>query len=422
VLGTSPDAIDCCEDRSKFSRLLDKLDIDQPPWKALTTLREARQFAESVEYPVLVRPSYVLSGAAMNVASTAQELDTYLQQAAQLSSDYPVVISKFILGAKEIEYDGVAKNGTVLNYAISEHVENAGVHSGDATLVLPAQKLYVETVKRIKKIAARIAMALRISGPFNIQLLSKSNDIKVIECNLRASRSLPFVSKTFNVNFIELATKVMIGSPTRASTIDLTDVDHVCMKVPMFSFTRLQGADPVLRVEMASTGEVACFGETMYDSFLLGLMSTGFKLPNHSILVTAGPLYSKVEFLPAAQLLQRMGFTLYGTPGTVDFFAQHGVKMHILHKPSYVDKSPQILDYLKNKKIDLVINIPHSSDPSELTDGYHIRRTAVDFSIPLITNIKTAVLFAEALERVRKPGFKWPIKSWDEYMREAKLL
>merc|ERR1711871_311279 len=279
IFGTSADSIDNCEDRSRFSKLLDSIGSDQPAWKQVTTLEAAVKFADDVGYPVLIRPSYVLSGAAMNVANDDNDLKTYIQEATSLSTDHPVVITKFILNAKEIEMDAVAMDGKLINYVISEHVENAGVHSGDATLILPPQKLYVETVKRVKRITKRIAAALKISGPFNIQFLSKDNEIKVIECNLRASRSFPFVSKTYNVNFIDLATRIMVGKHVRPKLIDLADIDHVAIKAPMFSFTRLQGADPVLRVEMASTGEVACFGKNKWEAFLKAMLSTGFKLP-----------------------------------------------------------------------------------------------------------------------------------------------
>lgn len=332
-----------------------------------------------------------------------------------------------------------------MNYAISEHIENAGVHSGDATLLLPAQKLYVETVKRIKKIAARIAAALRITGPFNIQFLGKDNDIKVIECNLRASRSFPFVSKTFNLNFIDIATRVMVRAPVKAGQIDLADTDYVCMKVPMFSFTRLQGADPVLRVEMASTGEVACFGATSHEAFLLGLLSTGFKIPKQNILVSAGPLESKLEFLPAARALVRMGYTLFGTPASAAFYASQGVHITALTKPGgptttspvpvtrdqdqdedvqpvEVKHGGDVLSRLRAKDIHLVINMPHSLDAAELTAGYTIRRTAVDFGIPLICNMKNALLLVDALERLKGKHFHFGIKSWQEYMRDSKLL
>lgn len=440
ILGTQAVAIDAAEDRSKFSNLMDEMGIDQAPWKQLTSLEDAQKFAQTVGFPVLVRPSYVLSGAAMNVASSSADLENYLTQAAQLGDDHPVVVSKFITNAKEIEYDGVAKSGQIINFAISEHIENAGVHSGDATLVLPAQKLYTETIKRIKRIAAKIAAKLSITGPFNIQFLGKDNDIKVIECNLRASRSLPFVSKTFNVNFVDLATKAMIDVPLKSARIELMDVDHVCVKVPMFSFTRLQGADPVLRVEMASTGEVACFGSRQLEAFLKGQLATGLKLPNKSILVSCGPDIHKVEFLPAAHKLIELGFQLYATRGTCDFLEKHGITSVRVYKSidssaansprgKAVQQQPNVLDVLKAQKIDLVINIPNVADPLSRSQGYHIRRTAVDFNIPLVTNMKNALLLIDGLEMVSKgmaydsDGWAgWEIKSWQEYMNESKIL
>lgn len=479
ILGTSPSDIDTAENRQKFSQLMDSISVDQPPWNELRSMEDATNFASEVGYPVLVRPSYVLSGAAMNVAHTDAQLVKYLSQAAQLNEDHPVVISKFIVHAKEIEYDGVAQDGTIVNFAISEHIENAGVHSGDATLLLPAQKLYTETIKRIKKISAKIARALHITGPFNIQYLSKNNDIKVIECNLRASRSVPFVSKTFNVNFIELATKIMVNSPVKASRIELIDIDHVVVKVPMFSFTRLQGADPVLRVEMASTGEVACFSSRPLEAYIKGLLATGsFRLPNKqkTILLSIGPHASKVEFLASAQSLVRMGYTLYGTAGTAAFYTQHGVQVTPLDKPDHLKRAaqkrrssigiieetdlpsvevtvtdrdtattvaetsdsleddpainssvlpsdvlPDLLAVLKTGSIELVINVPNVADPGDLSAGYHIRRTAIDFSIPLISNMKNAQMLTEGLEMMQEKGFQFEIKSWKEYLRDAKI-
>jgi carbamoyl-phosphate synthase/aspartate carbamoyltransferase len=415
VLGTHPHNIDSAEDRFKFSELLDGLHVDQPEWRELTTVEDALRFAQIVGYPVLVRPSYVLSGAAMNVAMCDADLVEFLSQATTIvSSDAPVVCSKFITGAKEIEFDGVASNGTLLNFAISEHVENAGVHSGDATLILPAQKLYVETLRLVKRSARKIASALQITGPFNIQFLSKNNDIKVIECNLRASRSFPFVSKTLNINLVEQATRAMIGLPVKAMTLDLQAIDYVCIKAPMFSFTRLEGADPALRVEMASTGEVASFGDDRYEAFLKALLSTGFKMPRRNILISAGPLESKLEFLESAATLVRLGFVLYATPGTAAFFNENDIKCTVLHKPSS-KQAPAIVDYIRERRIDLVINVPEAMNRQEATDGYQIRRAAVDFSVSLITNIKCAVLFTTAIARVKK----FAIKSWREYLREG---
>eukprot|EP00467_Chlorarachnion_reptans_P021401 CAMPEP_0114505530 /NCGR_PEP_ID=MMETSP0109-20121206/10904_1 /TAXON_ID=29199 /ORGANISM="Chlorarachnion reptans, Strain CCCM449" /LENGTH=1462 /DNA_ID=CAMNT_0001683979 /DNA_START=76 /DNA_END=4464 /DNA_ORIENTATION=+ len=418
IFGTTADSIDCCEDRSRFSELLDRIGSDQPPWKQVTTLEAAIKFADEVHYPVLIRPSYVLSGAAMNVAYGKKDLEEYIQQATNLNSDHPVVLSKFIQNAKEVEMDAVAMDGKIINYAISEHVENAGVHSGDATLILPPQKLYVETIKRVKRITKGIAKVLKISGPFNIQFLSKDNEIKVIECNMRASRSFPFVSKTYNVNFIDLATRIMVGKLVRPKVIDLADIDHVAIKAPMFSFTRLQGADPILRVEMASTGEVACFGANKWEAFLKSMLSTGFKIPkNKSVIISAGPLTSKIEFLESAKILQNMGYSLFGTTGTAAFFNKNDVKMKVLHKPSE-NKEPSILSYLKEKKIDLVINIPEDTARQELTDGYKIRRTAVDFNVSLISNLKCAKLLVASLQWLEKNPTKYEAKCWQDYMAE----
>ncbi len=363
---------------------------------------------------MLVRPSYVLSGAAMNVASDGAELRKYLTEAVEVNPEHPVVISKFILNAKEIEFDAVARAGQVLNYAISEHVENAGVHSGDATLVLPAQKLYVETIRQVKRISQQIAKALNISGPFNIQFMSRDNDVKVIECNLRASRSFPFVSKTFDFNFISLATKVMVGLPVKAHQISLLDLDYVCIKAPMFSFTRLQGADPTLGVEMASTGEVACFGQDVHEAYLKALLSSNFKLPTRTrnIFLSLGPHEAKLAFLPCARQLVADGYNLFGTPGTAAYLAENSVPVTTLYKPSSPD-TPNAKDYLSTAKIDLLINIPGASQ-AELTDGYHIRRTAVDFGVSLITNIKCAVLFATAIHKVKS----FPIHSVEHYYKQ----
>merc|ERR1719167_1313167 len=401
--------------------MLDGLGIDQPKWKQLTSVEDACAFADNVGYPCLVRPSYVLSGAAMNVASCQEDLVTFLAQAADLSSDHPVVVSKFILGAKEIEMDAVAQNGKVLNYCISEHVENAGVHSGDATLVVPAQNLYIETMKRVKKTTQKIAQALKITGPFNIQYLCKDNDIKVIECNLRASRSFPFVSKTLHVDFIDLATKAMLGENVRPHEFSLFDFDYVCVKAPMFSFTRLQGADPVLRVEMASTGEVACFGETKEEAFLKALISTGFKVPNlqnrKRILLSCGPIKSKVAFLDPAKSLEKMGFKLYASEGTHKFLSENGVASTLLHKPSS-SETPAILDYLSNGKLDLVVNVPENLTRREQTNGYKIRRTAVDFGVPLISNLQLARLMVRALGKLPEKK-SLQVKPWRDYLATA---
>jgi carbamoyl-phosphate synthase/aspartate carbamoyltransferase len=398
ILGTCAESIDRCEDRERFSNMLDTLGIDQPDWEEAVTIAEADAFAARVGYPVLLRPSYVLSGAAMAVAHDRKHLSEFLAKAVDVAGGNKIVVSKFIMHAKEIEFDGVAVNGTVLNYAMSEHVENAGVHSGDATLLLPAQKLYVETIRKVKKIAGSIARMLNITGPFNIQLMARENDVKVIECNLRASRTFPFISKTFDFNFIELATQAMLGVPVKAFPIALVDIDYVACKVPQFSFTRLQGADPTLGVEMSSTGEVACFGEDMYEAYLKAMMSTRFKLPDRTrcIFCSIGDVY-KAEFVEPARLLQRMKFQLFGTQGTVAYYADKGVKMSVLHKPQS-DKKPNVVDWIQKKKLDLVINVSDAGD-DDISDGYLIRRATVDFGISMLTNIKTAALFIQALNR-----------------------
>ncbi|KAG2530656.1 hypothetical protein JM18_001304 [Phytophthora kernoviae] len=403
ILGTDPESIDQCEDRNKFSALLDTLGVDQPRWAEVKELDAALEFAKEVQYPVLVRPSYVLSGAGMIVASDMDQLRDYLtSDAVKISRS--ISISKFILNAKEIEFDGVAKDGAILNYAMSEHVENAGVHSGDATLVLPAQKLYVGTIKQVKRIASAIASALKITGPFNIQLMARANDVKVIECNLRASRTFPFISKTFDLNFINLATKAMIGLPVKSVPIALIDIDYVGVKAPQFSFTRLHGADPSLGVEMASTGEVACFGTDMHEAYLKALLSAGFNMPKEKkVLISIGNHDIRREFVEGALILQELGYTIYATPGTSTYLATQGVKTIALRKPSDPESDlPSVIDYISTGKIELVINVPEGSNREELTSGYKIRRAAVDFGVSLINNIKCALLFAQALQKVRK--------------------
>ncbi len=412
ILGTNPLSIDQAEDRHKFSQLLDKLEVDQPVWRELTSLKEAEAFADKVGYPVLVRPSYVLSGAAMSIALSKIELKEYLKKASAVSKKYPVVISKFITEAKEIEIDAVANEGALYCYAISEHVENAGVHSGDATLVLPPQRTYLETMRRIKTIAKQIAKSLKITGPFNIQFLAKDNDVKVIECNLRASRSFPFVSKVFKINFIDLATKIMMQKPVPRIDRSAFDLDYVGVKAPQFSFTRLKGSDPILGVEMASTGEVACLGDDFNEAFLKSLISVGFKLPRKTILLSTGPIHSKAEFLESAKILDRMGYKLYGTKGTVDFMKTNGVNARVLHWPSE-NKEPSTISYIADGKIDLVINIPKSIEKEELDNDYLIRRTAIDFGVSLITNLQLAKRLVEALYRTS--GKDLAVKSWDEY-------
>ncbi len=412
VLGTSPTDIDRAEDRHKFSQLLDALDVDQPEWRELTSLEDAESFASTVGYPVLIRPSYVLSGAAMSIALSRQELRKYLKKASDISKEHPVVISKFITGAKEIEIDAVAKKGELFCYAISEHVENAGVHSGDATMVLPPQRTYLETMRRVKIIAKRIAKALRITGPFNIQFIAKDNDVKVIECNLRASRSFPFVSKVFKINFVDLATKIIMGKKVPPIDRSSFDLDYVGVKAPQFSFTRLKGSDPILGVEMTSTGEVACLGDDFNEAFLKSLISVGFSLPKKTILLSTGPMESKAEFMDSVRALEQLGFTFYATKGTADFLRAHGIHAAVLHWP-LEHQEPNTLTYIADKKIDLVINIPKNIEKEELDNDYLIRRKAVDFDVPLITNLQLAKRFVESLDRISAEELI--PKSWDEY-------
>ncbi len=412
ILGTSPEKIDNAEDRRKFSSLLDQLGVDQPEWKELSTLEEAKTFAREVGYPVLVRPSYVLSGAAMAVALNDDELSRYLAAAARISSEYPIVMSKFLENAKEIEMDAVAHNGQIVAHAISEHVENAGVHSGDATLVLPPQRTYLETIRRIRQITRQIAGALEINGPFNIQFIAKNNEVKVIECNLRASRSFPFVSKTLRQNFIDLATRVIMDKEIVPLKNDMFDLNYVGVKAPQFSFTRLEGADPTLGVEMASTGEVACLGNDFEEAFLKALISVGFKLPVKNILLSTGSIESKADLLDSCRMLDKFGMKFYATRGTAAFLTDNGIDATVLHWP-LDDEQPNTIDYIKEGKIDLVLNIPKSSQQSELTNGYMIRRTAVDYGVPLITNRQVAMRFAEAI--CHKQLVDLEIKSWNEY-------
>lgn len=412
ILGTSALSIDNAEDRHKFSRLLDSMGIDQPEWKELTNIADAKKFAEQVGYPVLIRPSYVLSGAAMSVACNETELTEYLNKASEVNPEHPVVISKFYIGNKEIEIDAVAKNGEILVYAISEHIENAGVHSGDASMVLPPQKTYHETVRKIKNTARNIASALNITGPFNIQFLAKSNKIKVIECNLRASRSFPFVSKIFKVNFIDVATRAIVGKEIQKIDKSHFELDYVGVKAPQFSFSRLKGADPIMSVEMASTGEVACLGEDLKEAFLLSMISVGFRIPKENILLSTGAVESKAELLPCVRRLKELGYKLYATKGTADFLRTNDVNVEILHWPLEQEK-PNTIDYISQRKIDLVVNIPKSFEREELTNDYLIRRAAVDFDIPLITNTENAKLFFEAISEYTIDKLK--VKSWEEY-------
>ncbi len=416
LLGTPASYIDRAENRHKFSALLDKLEIDQPRWQEMVKSEEIKKFAKEVGYPVLVRPSYVLSGAAMSVARNDDALQVFLNKATKISTDAPVVVSKFETGAKEIEIDAVALRGDILIYAIAEHIENAGVHSGDATIVLPPQKLYIETIRRVKDITKKIARGLHITGPFNIQFLAKNNQVKVIECNLRASRSFPFSSKVTGYNFIEIATQAMLHKKTltefRKQNYQTLDLDYVGVKAPQFSFSRLKGADPVSGVEMASTGEVACFGDNMYEAFLKAMISAGFKIPKKNILISAGKIEDKTDMLEPAKKLKEMGFNIYATAGTSKFLTEHGVKNTMLYKLSD-NKKPSITDAIADKKIDLVINIPKSFSREETTDGYLIRRKTIDHNVPLITNVQIAEVIVEALARGEQNNLQ--IKKWAEY-------
>lgn len=413
LLGTSADSIDNAEDRNRFSAMLDAIGVDQPKWNELTSLEEIHKFVDSVGYPVLVRPSYVLSGAAMNVCSNDNELEQFLKLAANVSKKHPVVVSQFIQHAKEIEFDAVADHGTVIAYAISEHIEFAGVHSGDATIQFPPQKLYVETARRIKKISKKIAEALKISGPFNIQFLAKENDIKVIECNLRASRSFPFVSKVLKINLIELATKVMIGEKVTPPEKSAFDLDYVGIKASQFSFSRLQKADPVLGVDMASTGEVGCIGDDTNEAILKSMLSVGYTIPKKNILISSGDGKQKAELLSACKLLDEKGFSIFATGGTYKYLIDNNIKCSQVYWPSEVGSEPQAKKMIQDKKIDLVINIPKNLTQVELENGYQIRRAAVDFNIPLITNPRLASAFIIAFCSMRMEDIQ--IKGWDEY-------
>jgi len=412
ILGTSPLSIDKAENRHKFSAILDELDIDQPRWIESSTIKDVYTFTREVGFPVIVRPSYVLSGAAMNIVSNSSELDHFLEMAAEVSKQYPVVVSKFIEDAKEIEMDAVASNGEIICYAISEHVEFAGVHSGDATMLFPPQKIYVETVRRIKRISRQIAEHLAISGPFNIQFMAKDNDVMVIECNLRASRSFPFISKVLKTNFIGIATQIMLGKPVTKPDKSLFDLDYVGVKASQFSFSRLQKADPVLGVEMVSTGEVGCIGDNYYEAILKAMLSVGYSIPKQGVLFSSGPTRSKIELLTSARMLMEKGLTIYATGGTHDFFTKNGVNSIMLYWPGE-KREPNTLDYLKQKKIDLVINIPKNLSKSELDNDYRIRRSAVDFNIPLITNARLASAFIYSICKIDIGEIG--IKAWDEY-------
>ena len=413
ILGTSAKSIDNAEDREKFSAMLDRIGVDQPRWKELSSMDDINQFVDEVGFPVLVRPSYVLSGAAMNVCSNQEELERFLQLAANVSKKHPVVVSQFIEHAKEVEMDAVADHGEIVMYAISEHIEFAGVHSGDATIQFPSQKLYVETVRRIKRISKQIAKELNISGPFNIQYLAKGNEIKVIECNLRASRSFPFVSKVLKINFIELATRIMLGLPVEKPNKNEFDLDYVGIKASQFSFNRLQKADPVLGVDMASTGEVGCIGDDLSEAILKSMLSVGLRIPEKNILLSTGTPKQKVDMLDAARMLANKGYNIYATGGTFRFLEENDIPCTRVYWPSEEGQHPQALDLLHEKKIDMVVNIPRDLSVSELTNGYKIRRAAIDLNTTLITNARLASAFIEAFCTLSVDDIQ--IKSWQEY-------
>ena len=412
LLGTQARYIDNAEDREKFSEMLNRIGVDQPEWSALTSMDDIQQFISRVGFPVLVRPSYVLSGAAMNVCSNQEELERFLKLAANVSKKHPVVVSRFMQHAKEVEMDAVAKDGEIIAYAISEHIEFAGVHSGDATIQFPPQKLYVETARRIKKISKQIAKELHISGPFNIQFLAKENDIKVIECNLRASRSFPFVSKVLKINLIELATRIMLGLPVEKPAKSLFDLDYVGIKASQFSFNRLQKADPVLGVDMASTGEVGCLGEDSRTALIKSMLSVGHRIPKKNILLSTGDGKQKAEMLAACQMLQAHGYTLYATGGTSRYLTENGIKNNLVYWPSE-EGHPQAIDMLHNHEIDMVVNVPKNLSSSELSNGYKIRRAAIDLNVPLITNARLASAFIYAFCTVKLDELD--IKCWQEY-------
>lgn len=413
ILGTSAKSIDNAEDREKFSAMLDRIGVDQPRWKELSSMEDINSFVKDVGFPVLVRPSYVLSGAAMNVCSNQEELERFLQLAANVSKKHPVVVSRFIEHAKEVEMDAVADHGEIIMYAISEHIEFAGVHSGDATIQFPAQKLYVETVRRIKRISKQIAKELNISGPFNIQYLAKGNEIKVIECNLRASRSFPFVSKVLKINFINLATRIMLGLPVEKPNKNEFDLDYVGIKASQFSFNRLQKADPVLGVDMASTGEVGCIGDDVSEAILKSMLSVGLRIPKKNILLSTGSSKQKVAMLDAARMLADKGYNLYATGGTHRFLEENGIPSTLVYWPSEEGKQPQALTMLHERKIDMVVNIPRDLSVGELDNGYKIRRAAIDLNTTLITNARLASAFIEAFCTLSPDDIQ--IKSWQEY-------
>ena len=413
ILGTKAQDIDNAEDRAKFSSMLTENGINQPEWSALTSMDDINVFVDRVGFPVLVRPSYVLSGAAMNVCSNRDELERFLKLAANVSAEHPVVVSKFIEHAKEIEMDAVARNGEIMAYAISEHIEFAGVHSGDATIQFPPQKLYVETVRRIKRVSRQIAAALHINGPFNIQFMARENDILVIECNLRASRSFPFVSKVLKLNLIDLATKIMLGVPVEKPSKNLFDLDYVGIKASQFSFNRLQNADPVLGVDMSSTGEVGCLGDDTNQALLKSMLSVGHRIPKHTVLLSTGSAKQKADMLGAARMLVNHGYELYATGGTSRFLTENGIENTLVYWPSEEGQQPQALDMLREHKIDMVVNIPKDLTVSELSNGYKIRRAAIDLNVPLITNSRLASAFINAFCTLSIDDID--IKAWGEY-------
>lgn len=412
ILGTTAQSIDNAEDRHKFSSMLDRIGVDQPRWKELTSFDNIKDFIKEVGYPVLIRPSYVLSGAAMNVCSNDEELENFLSLAAEVSQKHPVVVSEFLENAKEIEVDAVAQNGEIVMYAIGEHVEFAGVHSGDATIQFPAQRIYVETMRQVKRIATKVAKELNISGPFNMQFLAKNNSVKVIECNLRASRSVPFVSKVLKVNFIDLATRVMLGQKVEKPNKNVFDIDYVGLKASQFSFSRLQKADPVLGVDMSSTGEVGCIGSDFYDALLKSMLSVGYRIPKKTVLFSTGPARSKVELLESARLLHAKGYEIYATSGSQKFLESNGVPATLVYWPSD-NKQPNTVEMIQNKQIDLVVNIPKNFTSSELNNGYKIRRSSIDFNVPLLTNSRLASAFIQAF--CNRDIDQLEIKAWQEY-------
>ena len=412
VLGTSPVDIDRAENRDKFSAMLDKLGIDQPAWRALTSFDDVKEFVNKVGYPVLVRPSYVLSGAAMNVCYDDEELHRFLNMATEVSKEFPVVVSQFMQDTKEIEFDAVADKGEVVEYAISEHVEYAGVHSGDATMVFPAQHIYFSTIRQIKKISRKIAKELNISGPFNIQFLAKNRQVRVIECNLRASRSFPFVSKILKRNFIETATKIMLDAPYSKPDKSEFDIDRIGVKASQFSFARLQNADPVLGVDMSSTGEVGCLGDDLNEALINALIATGYRIPKKSVLISSGGVKGKVDLLEPVRELAKNGYDIYATSGTAKFFNENGVEATVVAWPDE-HGSNNVMDMIADHKFELIINVPKNHTKRELTNGYRIRRGAIDHNIPLMTNTRLAKAFIQAFCDLKEEDIK--VKSWQEY-------